>query len=161
MQKLLSIFNIASGKMTNVTGDDTAVKSDVITTFPRSGGSLITVEEIKGLTQTALSKLASNVFYIEKPSVVSPLDGAGSFYGYITTSAFKTNNNFIGEHTGTDWMFTTTKDFSEPELYENMPHSLTSYFFTPKVVNTKYYLKVRYRSGDAIVTGKQIGRAHV
>lgn len=149
MQAIINLHNANTGVTSTVVVQD-GLESDISVGFPKDSGTLLTTNQLEANVQSASESVANNIFSIVKPTFIAPSEGALGFLGTIFTSPYKTINSFIGEHTATDWYFSTTLDFSNAIVITNDTENLVSYPFVPEHNNAKYYVKVRYRSGHIL-----------
>ena len=102
--------------------------------------------------------IASPLF---QPIITSPANGTVDYIGSIT-STYSTSQSFVGVQDWVRWEASTDVNFANIlDSYEGS-NNLTNW--TPAIGGlaiTTVYVRTKQGSGTYIVTGKQIGRAHV
>ena len=150
IKPIISLYHISKKFMIRVFLTDHPT-TDITITFPREDGTLLTVDELDTTILTTAEIASNNILAIVKPAITFPVNGATGFYGTVIATPYQYNGNFIGEHTGTDWEFSTVADFSVKETaIKNDMINLTSYPIDPNLTDTLYYARVRYRSGTIV-----------
>lgn len=67
--------------------------------------------------------------------------------GVIYSSAYETNDGYIGTHTGTIWEFATDSAFTNIVLTHDSNTDLLEYSPTVLVANTLYFVRISHKSG--------------
>ena len=108
--------------------------------LPQNGSELATVADLGGIVFT-------KPIFVEKPSIISPLNSSIGFKGNVTISAYQTSAKYIGDCTFTEVELATDALFTNIIRTVKVVGDVNNVFIEPTTSFATVFIRARYLTG--------------
>lgn len=108
--------------------------------LPQNGSELATVSDLSGVVFT-------KAIFVEKPSIISPLNSSTGFKGNVTISAYQASANYIGDCAFTEVELATDALFTDIIRTVKVAGEVNNVFIEPTTSLSTVFVRARYLTG--------------
>lgn len=124
--------------------------------LPQNGSELATVADLGGVVFT-------KAIFVEKPSIISPLNSSIGFKGNVTISTYQASANYIGDCTFTEVELATDALFTDIIRTVKVAGEVNNVFIEPTTSFARVFIRARYLTGVhysewTIVVSAEVGQ---